>query len=251
MITYEKRELINTSGVSVGFGYEKLVDGIVERGSYAWDNRYNTEAECDSAVRFLTIGAKHTNAYATMAEDEKEIVRKLWTMTREELVAFGRSNTNDRLTYSARYIFWDRFARFGGSLNGGNKPVSADDFFFRFVEPSGSTSDRVDPNTVETCGRCGGTGIYVGAGIVENGVFKGFTGTCFRCKGKGKCTHAANELGEKGRGNYAARQIAGDMRRSSCTCESASDRTRAGYMDTFTTSEGCPVHDPNYEADED
>jgi hypothetical protein len=32
---------------------------------------------------------------------------------------------------------------------------------------------------------CGGSGKYYGHGVVENGVFKGFVGTCFRCKGKG------------------------------------------------------------------
>lgn len=36
-----------------------------------------------------------------------------------------------------------------------------------------------------------------------------------------------------------------------CTCESPADRTAAGYMDTFTTSEGCPVHDPNFEPDDE
>jgi hypothetical protein len=35
------------------------------------------------------------------------------------------------------------------------------------------------------CEACGGTGIYHGRGYVENGVFKGFKGTCFRCEGKG------------------------------------------------------------------
>ena len=40
---------------------------------------------------------------------------------------------------------------------------------------------------------CDGTcrnGTYYGAGYVENGVFKGFTGTCFRCQGKGYQTPA-------------------------------------------------------------
>lgn len=37
---------------------------------------------------------------------------------------------------------------------------------------------------------CGGSGVYYGAGYVENGVFKGFTGTCFRCGGKGYQTAA-------------------------------------------------------------
>jgi DnaJ-class molecular chaperone len=38
------------------------------------------------------------------------------------------------------------------------------------------------------CDGCPGTGIYHGAGYVENGVFKGFVGTCFRCGGKGRQT---------------------------------------------------------------
>jgi len=33
-------------------------------------------------------------------------------------------------------------------------------------------------------------GTYFGAGYVENGVFKGFTGTCFRCGGKGYQTES-------------------------------------------------------------
>jgi len=35
------------------------------------------------------------------------------------------------------------------------------------------------------CDGCRGDGVYHGRGYVENGVFKGFTGTCFRCQGKG------------------------------------------------------------------
>jgi hypothetical protein len=35
------------------------------------------------------------------------------------------------------------------------------------------------------CDGCRGDGIYYGRGYVENGQFKGFTGKCFRCGGKG------------------------------------------------------------------
>lgn len=35
------------------------------------------------------------------------------------------------------------------------------------------------------CDGCKGDGIFYGAGRVENGKFIGFTGTCFRCGGKG------------------------------------------------------------------
>jgi hypothetical protein len=37
---------------------------------------------------------------------------------------------------------------------------------------------------------CSGTGIYHGHGYVENGVFKGTVGECFRCQGKGYQTPA-------------------------------------------------------------
>lgn len=40
--------------------------------------------------------------------------------------------------------------------------------------------DRVERSKCE-CSH----GIYYGRGYVENGVFKGFKGTCFRCGGKG------------------------------------------------------------------
>ena len=35
------------------------------------------------------------------------------------------------------------------------------------------------------CDGCPGNGVHYGRGYVENGVFKGFTGVCFRCGGKG------------------------------------------------------------------
>jgi hypothetical protein len=38
------------------------------------------------------------------------------------------------------------------------------------------------------CDGCNGTGTYYGRGYVENGVFKGHTGPCFRCQGTGKQT---------------------------------------------------------------
>jgi hypothetical protein len=39
------------------------------------------------------------------------------------------------------------------------------------------------------CDGCRGDGIYRGAGGTENGVFKGFTGPCYRCDQKGYQTH--------------------------------------------------------------
>jgi DnaJ-class molecular chaperone len=46
------------------------------------------------------------------------------------------------------------------------------------------------PEGAVACDGCRGDGIYYGRGIVENGVFKGFTGTCYRCQGKGFQTEA-------------------------------------------------------------
>lgn len=41
---------------------------------------------------------------------------------------------------------------------------------------------------VSACWDCGGSGKWHGHGYVENGVFKGPTGTCYRCGGKGHQT---------------------------------------------------------------
>jgi hypothetical protein len=40
------------------------------------------------------------------------------------------------------------------------------------------------------CDGCNGSGTYYGAGRVENGKFIGFSGTCFRCQGKGHQTES-------------------------------------------------------------
>jgi DnaJ-class molecular chaperone len=52
-----------------------------------------------------------------------------------------------------------------------------------------ATSTAPATDTVE-CDGCPGDGKYRGHGYVENGVFKGATGTCFRCQGKGRQTPA-------------------------------------------------------------
>lgn len=45
---------------------------------------------------------------------------------------------------------------------------------------------KVQPNDrPHACDGCNGSGIYYGAGRVENGVFVGFKGQCFRCGGHG------------------------------------------------------------------
>ena len=42
----------------------------------------------------------------------------------------------------------------------------------------------------ETCWKCGGSGIFYGGGIVENGVYKGYSGECYGCAGKGTQNNA-------------------------------------------------------------
>lgn len=63
------------------------------------------------------------------------------------------------------------------------------------VMTKGFTLSELRENVSEPCDRCNGTGTYIGAGIVENGVFKGYKGVCYRCKGTGSCTRYANRLG--------------------------------------------------------
>lgn len=49
-----------------------------------------------------------------------------------------------------------------------------------------ATDTRTDrPADATDCDGCSGDGIYYGRGHVENGVFKGFKGQCYRCHGKG------------------------------------------------------------------
>jgi hypothetical protein len=50
----------------------------------------------------------------------------------------------------------------------------------------GSDSDEDEPaDKAADCDGCRGDGIYYGRGYVENGRFRGHTGTCYRCGGKG------------------------------------------------------------------
>lgn len=45
---------------------------------------------------------------------------------------------------------------------------------------------KIKPNEVVVCPKCNGSGIFYGRGHVENGVFRGYTGQCFTCRGTGK-----------------------------------------------------------------
>ena len=42
----------------------------------------------------------------------------------------------------------------------------------------------------EQCWKCGGSGVFYGGGIVENGVYKGYSGECYGCAGKGQQNNA-------------------------------------------------------------
>jgi hypothetical protein len=58
-------------------------------------------------------------------------------------------------------------------------------------EPAPAVEPVVEPVVVDDtvpCDGCPGDGVYYGRGAVVNGVFQGFTGTCFRCHGKGRQT---------------------------------------------------------------
>lgn len=44
------------------------------------------------------------------------------------------------------------------------------------------------PEGMEKCDGCNGSGTYYGRGSVVNGKFVGFSGTCYRCGGKGHQT---------------------------------------------------------------
>jgi hypothetical protein len=45
-------------------------------------------------------------------------------------------------------------------------------------------------NGDEQCWKCGGSGMFYGGGIVENGVYKGYSGKCYGCQGRGKQNNA-------------------------------------------------------------
>lgn len=53
-----------------------------------------------------------------------------------------------------------------------------------------ATVDLLEEELTVACDGCRGDGIYFGRGAVVNGKFEGFTGTCFRCQGKGHMTPA-------------------------------------------------------------
>ena len=48
------------------------------------------------------------------------------------------------------------------------------------VSPDREITVRAEQNCT-----CNGSGVFRGGGMVENGVYKGFEGTCFGCRGKG------------------------------------------------------------------
>ena len=69
-----------------------------------------------------------------------------------------------------------------------NKRPNSDSHIARLAESVAAKHRPADWHT--DCDGCKGDGIYYGRGYVENGVFKGTTGTCYRCGGKGYQTKA-------------------------------------------------------------
>ena len=58
----------------------------------------------------------------------------------------------------------------------------------------------------EKCSACSGRGTYYGRGYVENGVFKGYSGPCYRCQGKGVQTPK-----DRNRNRYYDKNVARDF----------------------------------------
>lgn len=117
-------------------------------------------------------------------------------------------------------------------------------------------------NQMETCERCGGSGVYYGAGHVENGKFVGYSGECFRCKGKGEVTHYQNVLGAKGIGEYAmrswiaeveaAKRSGGNLGRGSGRCSCSEGHTCDNCARYWRGSDyDHPDFDGGYEPNED
>src|SRR3954451_16045244 len=48
------------------------------------------------------------------------------------------------------------------------------------------TAFTVETSGLETCYKCGGSGLYYMGGMVLNGRYTGKTGPCYACSGKGK-----------------------------------------------------------------
>lgn len=84
----------------------------------------------------------------------------------------------------------------------------------------------------EPCGKCSGSGIYYFGGVVENGVYRGSTGVCFACVGKGFQTPADQARNEA----YLARVLRADFdapalndaQRAQLAREEADHRVRHG-----------------------
>ena len=87
------------------------------------------------------------------------------------------SNWNDALQ-SSESEMWDTIAEGSAML-----PAAVH---------NGTTGDwpeiKPQPEGTEDCDGCNGSGVFYGRGAVVNGKFVGFTGTCFRCGGKGHQT---------------------------------------------------------------
>ena len=66
------------------------------------------------------------------------------------------------------------------------------DFMPSYVYSDSDEGKIAEPKPVPagcvTCDGCNGSGVYYGRGSVVNGKFVGFSGECYRCRGKGHQT---------------------------------------------------------------
>ena len=88
------------------------------------------------------------------------------------------SNWNDALQNAEQEI-WDTIAE-GEMLPAAVHNPSSTDESWAPILPC--------PEGTIRCDGCRGDGVYYGRGAVVNGKFVGFTGTCYRCGGKGHQT---------------------------------------------------------------
>lgn len=117
---------------------------------------------------------KHTDAcrqswiqtYGIMNENEREMNRMVAEAEREQDIAAYEAEMRRDIALEVAAEM-DRFVN-----------VDEEDAWFE------------DCRHCNPCFGCSGSGKFFGHGYVENGVFKGFVGVCFRCGGKGFQTTA-------------------------------------------------------------
>lgn len=113
MTEYRTEEAKNTSGDRVGWHCVKYVDGM--RDSNVSPNAWPDESSAREWTMALNAGAKMSETYKSMGDDDKDTVRRMWLMERSALGEMVATTAIDSpLGYAARYIYWDSFSRLAG-----------------------------------------------------------------------------------------------------------------------------------------